>query len=199
MANLGDVATRVFNMISRAVIKAINDTGITQQAQLEALDGDVQDDVPVFQQYGFNSVPFPDAEAIVLYMNGNRSQGMVLVVDGSQYRPADWEPGEVGMYTDEDNSDNPDERFLYKLARGKIHKLEGEEVHLCGDDQAVVLEGKLKSYIDAQVKGMFNGHTHTAGSLVDGLAAPVTGVTGGPSTSIASAGDISSSKAKAGL
>lgn len=189
---LAPFKTKVFNMIARAVVKLVDDKSLLQQLQLEVLDGEVLDDCPRFQQYGFTSHPFAGTEAIVLFLNGDRSQPVVIALDDMGSRPADFEEGEVGLYTDEDNSDTPDDkdaRFFHKLARGKIHKLWGAEIHLGGDDQGVVIDGKLKSYIDAEIKTKFNAHTHVC-------AAPG-GTSGPPAVTIASAGDIVSPKAKA--
>jgi phage baseplate assembly protein V len=72
-----------------------------QLLQLGVLAEEDVDDAEHFEQYGFKSVPFPGAEAIVVFPNGDRAHGIVIAVGDRRYRPTGWEPGEVGMFTDE--------------------------------------------------------------------------------------------------
>lgn len=190
---MGGVKSKIFGIIGRAVVKLVDDTTLLQTLQLEVMDGEIEDDVPRFQQYGFTGVPVLDsAEAIVVFLNGDRSQPIVLAVDDQAYRLAGLEPGEVALYTDEDEPDGADpfvDRAYLKLARGKKMILAGDEIDLGGDDQFVVLEGKLKSYIDSVIRAIFNAHTHVC-AAPGGTSAP-------PASPMGAAGDISSPKAKA--
>jgi phage baseplate assembly protein V len=198
---------RITNMIARGVIKLVTDDTLLQTLQVdlsddEAPDEDLHPDVPHYQQYGFTSVPQLDngtAEAIVLFIGGDRSNPVAIATGDMAYRLAGLQPGEVALYTDEDNPDGDPEvdRHFILLKRGRITVLKADEIHLGADDQGVVIDGKLKAYIDDQIRAVFNAHTHAPGTFTTATGGPVTGVSGAPSATIAAAGDIASSKAKA--
>lgn len=92
---------RVFLMIARGIIKNVNDDTELQHAQVALLKNELRNDVERFQQYGFTSVPKIGAEAIALFLNGNRDHGIIISVEDRQYRMKGMENGEVALYTDE--------------------------------------------------------------------------------------------------
>jgi len=94
---------RVMLMIGRAVLTAVNDSPKLQTVQLDGLAGEVLDDLERFQQYGFTSVPNAGAEAIVVFLGGNRSHGIAINVDDRKYRLTGLANGEVALYDDSGN------------------------------------------------------------------------------------------------
>lgn len=92
---------RVMLIIGRAVVAAVSDSKGMQSMKLDLLSEEVQEDVERFQEYGFTSVPFPGAEAVSVFVGGNRDHGIVIAVDDRRYRLKALEPGEVALYTDE--------------------------------------------------------------------------------------------------
>ncbi|WAP69035.1 phage baseplate assembly protein V [Jiella pelagia] len=95
------VYQRVLLLVSRAVVSAVSDGSKMQSLQLNALHGEVRDDVERFQNYGFTSVPHTGAEAVVVFPSGNREHGLVVVVDDRRYRLRSLSAGEVALYSDE--------------------------------------------------------------------------------------------------
>lgn len=87
-------------MISRGVVKVVNDSLKCQGLQVALLSDELQDDVERFQEYGFTSTPFTDAEALFLSVGGNRAHGIVVCVTDRRYRPKDLNAGDVCLYTD---------------------------------------------------------------------------------------------------
>lgn len=85
--------------IGRAIVKLITDSTKIQELQLQLLSDELRARVERFQDYGFTSVPMEGAEAIVLFVGGDRSHGIAVKVDDRRYRKKDLEPGEVCMYT----------------------------------------------------------------------------------------------------
>ena len=66
---------------------------------METLDG-----VERFQQYGFTSHPHPDAEAIILFVAGERANAVVIAVDDRRYCITNLTAGEVALYDDQGQS-----------------------------------------------------------------------------------------------
>ncbi len=103
-ALLAPLRTRIANMVSRAVVKLVNDSKKMQLMQLDILDGESRDEIERFQDYGFTSVPLEGAEAVVIFPGGRRDHGLTIVVDDRRYRLRNLESGEVAMYTDQGDS-----------------------------------------------------------------------------------------------
>ncbi len=93
--------SRVRLTIGRALISLIDDKKTIQTLQLQALADEVLDDVERVQQYGFTSVPKQGAEAVVVFLGGERSAGLVVATDDRRYRVKGLQEGEVCLYTDE--------------------------------------------------------------------------------------------------
>src|SRR5262249_12222445 len=111
---------KILMSTARAVIETIDDTQGLQSIQASLLDNEVQDDMERFQNYGFTSNPPAQSEGIAVFPGGDRSHGILIVVDNRQYRLKGLQSGEVALFTDEGD--------FIKLKRGNeieisTHKL----------------------------------------------------------------------------
>jgi phage baseplate assembly protein V len=95
---------RVMGMIGRGVVKIVNDSLKMQGMQVSMLSDETRDKIERVQNYGFTSVPKEGAEAVVLFLGGNRDHGIAIAVDDRRYRLKGLESGEVAIYTDEGDS-----------------------------------------------------------------------------------------------
>lgn len=96
---LRPMQVRVANSIARAVVRLADDGRALQLVQLGVLAGEDLDDCERFQPFGFSSVPYPGAEAVVLFPNGDRGHPLVVVVDDRRYRPTGLAPGTACVYS----------------------------------------------------------------------------------------------------
>lgn len=117
---LAPLQRKIFLMIGRAILTAVDNSTTTQLIQMTVLDGETLDDVERFQEYGLETYPFTGAEALAVFLNGKRVRGAVICIMDRQYRPDDLSEGEVAMYTDEDSSGH-----RVWLKRGNIIELIG--------------------------------------------------------------------------
>jgi len=85
-------------MVSRAVISIVDDSKKMQTLQIQALAGETLGDVERIQNFGFSSVPKNGAEALVVFVSGNRDHGVVVAVDDRLYRVKDLGEGQSVMY-----------------------------------------------------------------------------------------------------
>lgn len=112
---------KILNMIARAVLDAITveeDGTVTTKQTI--LSGEAREDVEYFQHYGFASVPQKDAEAITVFLGGDRSSGVTIATEDARYRIKDMKGGEVAIYTDEGD--------VIHLKRGRKLEIETGEL-----------------------------------------------------------------------
>ena len=108
---------KIFLLLGRAILKAIDNSEGTQKIQVIALSGETITGMERFQEYGFETYPFTEAEVAAFFLNGNRSHGIALCVHDRRYRPKDLSEGEVALYTYEDAT-TP---FRIQLKEGRVH------------------------------------------------------------------------------
>lgn len=99
-ARLRQMGRRVMLMVGRCVLQAANDAAGIQALQLSGLEGELIEDAERMQDYGFTSVPFPGAEAVLVFPGGLRSHGLVVAVGDRRYRLKGLQDGEVAVYDD---------------------------------------------------------------------------------------------------
>jgi phage baseplate assembly protein V len=100
MTGFRPLARRIAMMIARAVITTVNDQTKAQSLQITLLADEVSDDVERLQNYGMTSVPKPGAEAVTVFVGGDRSHGLVIAVEDRRYRLKGLAEGEVALYDD---------------------------------------------------------------------------------------------------
>jgi len=93
------LVNRVELLVGKALIKAVKDNDEIQLVKISGLAGEVQDDVERLQAYGLTTNPPIDSEAVVVYLNGNRDHGVVIMTDSGQYRLKPLATGEVALYS----------------------------------------------------------------------------------------------------
>lgn len=145
---------RVLLMIARGVLKRIDDAPKLQQAQASVLAGEIRDKLERFQNYGFTSVPLEGAEAILLFLGGNRDHGIIIAADDRRFRLKSLEPGEVALYDDQGS-------VVHLKRDGKIQVTASAEVKITAP--AVVIEGDLTVNGDVDSTGTVTATTDVVG------------------------------------
>lgn len=120
---------RVMLAIGRAVLNAVYDSGKVQLAQASMLSDEVRDRMERMAEYGFTSVPLPGAQAVAVFVGGERGNGVIVATGDPRYRPRGLQPGEVAIYTDED-AGSGDHRIIMKR---------GKEIHLIAGASSIVM------------------------------------------------------------
>lgn len=96
---MGPVWRRIRLLVSRGVLKLVDDSLKLQGVQVSLLGGE-----PAwaerFQEYGYTSHPHPGAEAVVAAVGGARAHLVALAIDDRRYRVKELAQGEVAMYDD---------------------------------------------------------------------------------------------------
>lgn len=74
-----------------------------RRAQLRVDSGEVRDDTPLVGQVGVSSRPLPGADAVLIFLNGDRSRGIVIATNDARYQ-IELAPGEVALHDDQGQS-----------------------------------------------------------------------------------------------
>lgn len=90
----------IANMAARATVVLVNSSSRIQRVQVRLLNGEAKQNLDHFEAYGQTSHPHPGAEGLALFLGGDRSHGIVVVVGDRRYRLTGLEPGEVALYDD---------------------------------------------------------------------------------------------------
>lgn len=95
------VLNKIMNLVSRGYITFSNSASKCQTLQIKMSGGEQKSDVEHIEPYGFTSRPLDGAEAVALFLDGDKSHGVVLVSGDRRYRITSLKKGEVAIYTDE--------------------------------------------------------------------------------------------------
>ncbi len=88
-------------MLARAVVHLMKTDGALQVLQIEMLVGELKDGIEYVEPYGYTSTaPKDGREAVAAFIQGDRSNGIVLVVANRRYRLKGLKEGEVAIYDD---------------------------------------------------------------------------------------------------
>jgi len=95
---LNPIKRKIFLMIGRALLTAIDNGGSVQRVQVQGLKGEVLSDIDHVQPYGFATYPESGKEVILIFVNGDRDQGVALSVVDRDTRPTDLAEGDSCLY-----------------------------------------------------------------------------------------------------
>jgi phage baseplate assembly protein V len=178
---LAPIKRKIFLLVGRAILTAVNNSEQTQKIQVQILKDEVITDIERFQEYGFETYPKQEAEPLIDFLNGNRDHGIAICVHDRRYRPQNLTEGEVAVYNFTGN-------IITMKQDGEIHIL-----YNGGSLEYAPLSSKIKDYIDNEIKTIFDAHTHPYVDTPVGAS-----VTSPPSTTITSPAltDLSSTGVK---
>lgn len=174
---LEPLARRIRNLVSRAVVRLVDDTAQLQALQIEVLEGEVLDQVEHWQPYGLTAHPQTDAEALILSAGGSRARAVVVAVSDRRYRLTGLAAGEVALHDDQGQS--------VQLTRSGI-VVTGTAVQITAPQVTITGACTVTGLLTAQ-----GGITMSGGSA--GAAAAITGdlsVTGDVTAGTVTAGEI---------
>lgn len=153
---LAPLARAVQMMVGRGVVAGVAARKM-QALQLRLLADEVKDGVEHFEPYGWTSHPLAGAEAVVVFVGGDRSHGVAAVVADRRWRPTDLEPGEVAVFTDQGDE--------IRIRRGGTIRIRAA-TKLRIETPLLEVTGEVRDRCDAdgrtmeEMRQVYNGHTH---------------------------------------
>jgi phage baseplate assembly protein V len=107
------VARRVLMSLARALVTTVNDAGGVQMMQVKLNALETRDNTPRPVEFGLTSNPPINSDAFVVFLGGDRSNGVVLGTVHQPSRPKNLAPGETMLYSQDGKS-------IYLTASGGI-------------------------------------------------------------------------------
>lgn len=155
---------RIMLAIGRAVLNAVYDDSPTQLVQASMLSDEVRDKMERMAEYGFTSVPLSGAQAVAVFVGGERGHGVVIATGDPRSRMKGLQPGEVALYDDQGQS-------VHLTRAGIVVNGAGKPVTIKNAPKArfemdVEATGKITDMVDSGGRSMdamrqvFNGHNH---------------------------------------
>lgn len=178
---LDPIVLRLRLMVARAIVNLVDDAKPMQALQGSLMGDEVRDLIERFQQYGFTSVPFGGAEAILVSVGGNRNHLVAIAVDDRRYRKKDLQPGESALYSDEGDYVILKRGRIVEVKAGTKLRVDAPAAEFTGDvtiagvldvtgnittDANVTAAGNVGDQNGAKtmagMRTVFNAHTHTS-------------------------------------
>jgi phage baseplate assembly protein V len=94
------LARRLSNILARGVVVLSDAARKMQTLQVTLLAGETAAALEHFEPYGLTARPQPGAEVLALFVDGDRSHGVVIVAADRRYRLKGLAAGEVALYDD---------------------------------------------------------------------------------------------------
>lgn len=142
---MGPLNRAVDNMVGRAVIRLVQSGGYTQQLQAELSAGETKNDLDLLEGYGLTAVPLPGAIAVCLFVGGERENGAAILAHDQGRRPRTLVPGDVALYTDQDDPSAGAEDAAHRVTLGRDRSviLRGKRFSFkCGDQEMILDEAE---------------------------------------------------------
>lgn len=158
---LRNLSRRLANIVSRAVVRRVDDSTSVQTVQVTALSEETRAGIERFQEYGFTSVPLAGAEGVVLFVGGFRDHGLMVATDDRSARLTDLEPGEVAIYTDQGDKVVIERGGTIRVTASTKVVVDAPLVELAGNTEAAIKGTSLRS-ADATLSA---AHTTFLGAL----------------------------------
>lgn len=95
---------RVLLTVARALVTVVRDSGGIQIMQVKLSASETRDGLPRFAEFGFSSNPPEGSDAVVAFIGGDRSKGIVIGTCHQASRPRDLSPGESILHSQDGKS-----------------------------------------------------------------------------------------------
>lgn len=167
-----DLLDRIRRLVGVGRLAVVDDSGAQQKAQVQIGAGgpdgvaEIIDGTPRLGEYGLAYCPPDGSEAVVIFLGGKRSNGVIVATGHRASRPKDLKPGEVQLYNGLTGA------FVKMCQDGKIRS-QGEWIHTgnfsaTGDVLDHCADGHGQTMLAS--RQTFNGHTHPHGTPNTGAA-----------------------------
>lgn len=147
---------RATMLVAHGTVTRADDSGSAQRLQVQIGPYELRDGLPRAAEYGFASVPLAGADAVMLFLGGDRSNGLVVSTGDQRYRLRALQDGEVAIWDDQ----------------GQAVKIGRSGIVVTGAGKQVTITGTptVRVEADLHVTGQVIGHCDGASVTLTGHA-----------------------------
>lgn len=196
---LAPIKNKIYLIIGRAILSAVKNDTKTATVQVKGLDGEVITDMEYMSPYGFEAMP-SEGQVVCIFINGNRDQGMAILLHNREERPQDLSTDEVKVWSKynnfmklnsagEVNTEASSGAYVKENNSGEV-EVNGNVDYAVRYNELKIAFDQLKADFDNHIIKVFNLHTHQYVPGVVGLAPTAIPVP----TDVPSTADMSPSK-----
>ena len=95
---LNRIGRRLMTTIGRGRKTTGDDSGNIQKLQVQLGQNEVRDNTPRLAEFGFTSMPPDGSDLVVLFIGGDRSNGVIIASGDIATRMKNLQPGESALY-----------------------------------------------------------------------------------------------------
>lgn len=162
---MSPLARRLQNLVARGTVVLSAAGKKMQSLQLQLLAGEVADGVEHFEPYGYTARPKPGAEAVTIFVDGDRSHPITIVVADRRYRLQGLQEGEVAIHDDQGQKVHLTRSGIVVDGGGHLVKItNAPKVRVETDLECT---GQIKDLCDlaagktmSSMRSTYNSHTH---------------------------------------
>lgn len=149
---------RALMAIGRGRVTTSLDTGSVQILQLGLGGGELHDGLPRLAEFGFASRPLAGADAVVLFIGGDRSNGVVVATGDQNSRPRNLNPGETMIYTSDGTQVYLQGGGVVQVTAAAKVRMVTPRLEVTGD---VIDQCDAQTHTVANMRAIYNEHDHS--------------------------------------
>ncbi|WP_431276283.1 phage baseplate assembly protein V [Variovorax ureilyticus] len=167
---------RMLLVVGRGRITTGNDAGMVQTQQVQIGELETRDNTKRVAEYGFTSMPLPGCHAVVIFVGGDRSNGVIIGTNDQNARMKNLQPGEVAIYDDQGQSVYITRSGIVINGGGKPIEIENTP-QITADTPLLRTTGDLLDNCNtntvtvAHMRQTYNSHTHNENNVAGGPTA----------------------------
>lgn len=162
--NASEMFRRLGNLVMRGKVIAVNSASKMQRVHARLLDGENKDGLEHFEPFGFTSCAEEGAEHLTMFLDGDRSHGVTIVIGDRRYRLPGLLVGEAAIYNKfGDKIVMHADRTIEVVADVAVH-ITSPLVTMSGD---LTVTGTITGVVDV-IGGGKHLKTHTHGGVMAG-------------------------------
>jgi len=156
MISLDRLWRRLQMLVGRGESRVVDDSKAVQMVQVFLGPLETRDNTPRIAEYGFASNPPNGTDCVVLFVAGDRDNGVVVATNNKEFRLKDLQPGEAALY---DNQG----RFIW-IKNDKISIEAGSKPVEILNATTVTIEASTKVTLDTPLLEV-TGHITADGNI----------------------------------
>ncbi len=112
---------RVLLTVGRGRVMTGNDTAGAQLLQVQLGEDELRDNTPRLGEYGFASMPTNGSDIVMVFVGGDRSNGVIIATGNQAERLRNLQPGEAAIYDSLG-------KYIYLTQTGIVVEAKGQPV-----------------------------------------------------------------------